>query len=83
MPLCPENEPDNQPRPVNPDPKTELHALAAIRARLRMSWEQIHLTVKAGSVTIEGTVEWNFQRQMAEDAVRAVKGVDKIRNLWL
>jgi hypothetical protein len=81
MPLCPENEPDDQPRPVYPDPEVELHALAAIKAKLRVSWEQIHLTVKGGSVTIEGTVEWNFQRQIAEDAVRAVKGVDKIRNL--
>jgi osmotically-inducible protein OsmY len=32
------------------------------------------------SVTLEGTLEWNYQRDLAESAVRSVKGVSGVIN---
>ncbi len=42
--------------------------------------ERIKTTVHDGFVTLEGTVEWNYQRSNAESAVRAVTGVRGIIN---
>jgi osmotically-inducible protein OsmY len=42
--------------------------------QLPFSWERIKVTVKNGWVTLEGDVEWNYQRQTAERAVRRLKG---------
>jgi osmotically-inducible protein OsmY len=36
--------------------------------------------VKSGWVTLEGEVEWNYQRERAEEAVRRVRGVKGITN---
>ena len=33
------------------------------------------MTVNGGSLTLEGALEWNYQRERAEKAVRAVRGV--------
>jgi osmotically-inducible protein OsmY len=37
--------------------------------------------VKSGWVTLEGQVEWQYQRQTAENAVRRIKGVKGVSNL--
>jgi osmotically-inducible protein OsmY len=36
--------------------------------------------VKKGWVTLEGEVEWNYQRTRAEDAVRRVRGIRGVTN---
>ena len=37
--------------------------------------------VSNGAVTLEGKVDWNFQRDAAERAVRYIAGVSSVRNL--
>jgi osmotically-inducible protein OsmY len=37
--------------------------------------------VKDGWVTLEGWVEWNYQRQRAQDAARRVRGVKGVTDL--
>jgi osmotically-inducible protein OsmY len=64
-----------------PDPEIARDAVAALRNELPYSWEQIKVIVKEGWVTLEGNVEWNYQRERAEAAVRRVKGVKGISNL--
>jgi osmotically-inducible protein OsmY len=32
-------------------------------------------------VTLEGAVEWNYQRETAEDAVRRIRGIKGVTNL--
>ncbi len=64
-----------------PDPEIARDAVAAIRAQLPLSWEKIKVTVKNGWITLEGTVEWQYQRQDAERAVRGIKGVKGVSNL--
>jgi osmotically-inducible protein OsmY len=55
--------------------------VASIRSQLPISSEHIKITVKGGWVTLEGQVEWQYQRQTAENAVRRIKGVKGISNL--
>jgi osmotically-inducible protein OsmY len=63
------------------DPEIARDAVAAIKSQLPISWEKIKVTVARGWVTLEGEVEWNYQRQGAERAVRRVKGVTGVSNL--
>ena len=64
-----------------PDPDIARDAIAAIKARLPYSWENIKVVVKSGWITLEGNVEWNYQRESAESAVRWLKGVKGVSNL--
>lgn len=64
-----------------PDPEIARDAVASLRNELPYSWEQIKVIVKNGWVTLEGDVEWNYQRERAEVAVRRVRGVKGISNL--
>jgi len=66
-----------------PDPEIARDAVAALKARLPFSSEHIRVVVDKGWVTLEGQVEWNYQRQDAETAVRRVKGVTGVINTIL
>ena len=63
-----------------PDPEIARDAVAAIRSRLPASGEHIRVVVDKGWVTLEGQVEWHYQRQEAERAVRRIKGVRGVVN---
>jgi osmotically-inducible protein OsmY len=64
-----------------PDPEIARDAVAQIKTYLPVSWEHIKVVVKGGWVTLEGEVEWNYQRESAERAVRRLKGVKGVSNL--
>jgi osmotically-inducible protein OsmY len=64
-----------------PDPEIARDAVAAIKSQLPISWQSIKVIVKNGWVTLEGEVEWQYQRQTAEGAVRRIKGVKGVSNL--
>jgi osmotically-inducible protein OsmY len=64
-----------------PDPDIARDAVAAIKAHLPISSENIKVVVQNGWVTLEGRVEWQYQRQTAENAVRRIKGVKGVTNL--
>lgn len=64
-----------------PDPDIARDAVSAIKARLPYSAEHIRAVVKNGWVTLEGNVEWNYQRETAEDAVRRIRGIKGVTNL--
>jgi osmotically-inducible protein OsmY len=63
-----------------PDPEIARDAVAAIRERLPSHAEQVRPIVKDGWITLEGEVEWNYQRDRAEGAVRRLKGVRGVTN---
>lgn len=63
-----------------PDPEIARDAVAAIKSQLPISSENITVIVKNGWVTLEGEVEWQYQRQTAEKAVRRIKGVRGVIN---
>jgi osmotically-inducible protein OsmY len=63
-----------------PDPEIARDAVATLKARLPFSSEHIRVVVDKGWVTLEGQVEWNYQREEAERAVRRIKGVTGVIN---
>jgi osmotically-inducible protein OsmY len=63
-----------------PDPDLARDAVAALKANLPYSWETIKTIVKNGWVSLEGDVEWNYQRERAEASVRRIKGVRGVTN---
>lgn len=64
-----------------PDPDIARDAAEAIKLELPYSWENIKITVDDGVVTLDGAVEWHYQRQYAEEAVQSVRGVKGVINL--
>ena len=64
-----------------PDPEIARDVVANLKIWLPSSWEHIKAIVKNGWVTLEGEVEWNYQREYAERAVRWIKGVRGVSNL--
>src|SRR6202790_2621557 len=57
-----------------PDPDIARDAVSAIKTRLPLTAEHIRAVVKNGWITLEGQVEWNYQREAAENAVRRLLG---------
>lgn len=63
------------------DPVIAREAVAALRADLPEAAGNIQVVVSDGHVTLEGFVEWFWQRQRLEATVRAVEGVCTVANL--
>jgi osmotically-inducible protein OsmY len=63
-----------------PDPEIARDIVSALKAQLPYTWEAIKPIVKQGWVTLEGEVEWNFQRDRAASAARRVRGVTGVTN---
>jgi osmotically-inducible protein OsmY len=63
-----------------PDPEIAQEAITALKTRLRFSYDKIKVIVSNGWVTLEGKVEWHYQREAAERAVRQIRGVKGITN---
>jgi osmotically-inducible protein OsmY len=63
-----------------PDPEIARDAVNALRGELPYTHERLRVTVSGGFVTLEGDVEWNFQKERAEMAVRRVRGVKGVVN---
>jgi osmotically-inducible protein OsmY len=58
-----------------PDPEIACDAVQSLQNELPYSSQFVKVTVKDGSLTLEGALEWNYQRERAEKAVRAVRDV--------
>jgi osmotically-inducible protein OsmY len=63
------------------DPEIAREAVAALKRELPLTWQLIQPVVHQGSVTLNGMVEWFFQRAQAERAVRGLKGVVNVLNV--
>jgi osmotically-inducible protein OsmY len=64
-----------------PDPEIARDAVAAVQRELPYSGDHIRVVVRDGWITLEGSVEWNYQRERAADAVRHIRGVKGVSNL--
>jgi osmotically-inducible protein OsmY len=64
-----------------PDPEVARDAVEEIQKNLPYSSDHIRVVVRDGWVTLEGSVEWNYQRERAEQVVRRVRGVKGVTNL--
>jgi osmotically-inducible protein OsmY len=63
-----------------PDPEIARDAIAAIKNRVPVVAEQVKVLVRNGWITLEGGVEWDYQRSAIEGAVRRVKGLKGVTN---
>ena len=56
-------------------------AVSALKSNLSVPADKIKVTVSKGWVKLEGEVEWQYQKDAAEDAVRYLTGVMGVTNL--
>ncbi len=55
-------------------------AVNALRWNSSLPQGQIKVTVRQGFLTLEGNVDWYYQREVADDAVRYLTGVRGVNN---
>jgi osmotically-inducible protein OsmY len=65
---------------ARPDPEIARDAVNALRFELPFSADHIRVVVKDGWVTLEGNLEWQYQRERAERAVSRLRGVKGVFN---
>jgi osmotically-inducible protein OsmY len=63
-----------------PDPEIARDVVARLQNALPYSSQFIKVTVKEGWLTLEGNLEWNYQRDRAEKAAQSVRGVIGVAN---
>ena len=63
------------------DPEIARDAVTAIKTQLPYWGEHVTVVVDHGWVTLEGEVEWNYQKERAEQATRRIKGVRGVSNV--
>lgn len=63
---------------VDPDVATAI--VEALRRHVSVPDDRIKATIKKGFVTLEGKVDWGYQRDAAENAIRYLAGVRGIAN---
>ena len=61
------------------DPEIAKDAVHALQSHANVP-RGITVTVRGGSLTLEGGVEWDHQRSAAESAVRHLEGVKSVSN---
>lgn len=64
-----------------PDADIAHDALAALALQLPRSAAHLKVIASDGRLRLEGSVEWNYQRELAEQAVRGIRGVRSVANL--
>jgi len=64
-----------------PDPDIARAAVDALTWNISVPHDRIKVKVENGWVTLEGDVDWHFQREAAERAVRYLTGVKGVSNL--
>lgn len=63
-----------------PDPEIARDVVEKLQNELPYSSPLIKVTVKEGWLTLEGNLEWNYQRDRAENAAQSVRGVIGVAN---
>lgn len=64
-----------------PDPDIARDAVERLQRELPYSSKSIKVTVRNSWITLDGDVDWDFQRREAEAAVRNVQGAKGVINL--
>ena len=62
------------------DPEIARDAVHELESHVSVPVDRIKVTVKDGWVTLEGTVDWEFQKILAKSAVKKLKGVTGVTN---
>ena len=62
------------------DPEIARDAVHELESHISIPSDRIKVTVKNGWVTLEGDVDWQFEKSLAESSVKKLKGVVGITN---
>jgi osmotically-inducible protein OsmY len=62
------------------DPEIARDAVHEIQSHITLPADNIKVTVKSGWVTLEGTVDWQYQKTLAESGVKKLRGVLGVTN---
>lgn len=66
---------------MRPDNEITVSVANILRWHVAVDHERIKISVRDGVVTLEGTVDWEFQRQDVENMVRCLPDVRRLDNL--
>jgi osmotically-inducible protein OsmY len=66
---------------ARPDPDIARAAVDALKWNISVPHDRVKVKVEDAWVTLEGDVEWYYQREAAERAVRSLTGVKGVTNL--
>ena len=62
------------------DPEIARDAIRVLESHVSIPSDQIKVTVKNGNVRLEGTVDWEYQKNLAQSAVKKLRGVTGVVN---
>jgi osmotically-inducible protein OsmY len=62
------------------DPEIARNAVTALETRANVPDDKVKVTVKNGWITLEGSVDWQYQKMSAESAVKNLTGVKGVTN---
>jgi osmotically-inducible protein OsmY len=62
------------------DPEIARDAVHELESHVSIPADKIKVTVKSGWVTLEGTVDWQYQKTLAESSIKRLKGVLGVTN---
>ncbi|HTU33039.1 MAG TPA: BON domain-containing protein [Candidatus Acidoferrum sp.] len=62
------------------DPEVARDAVHELDTHISIPSDKIKVTVKNGWVTLEGSVDWQYQKALAESAVKKLRGVVGVTN---
>ena len=74
------NDIEVKPSSVRTDPEIARDAIHELERHVSIPSDRIKVTVKNGWVTLEGTVNWQYQKTLAQSAVKNLRGVTGIFN---
>lgn len=74
------NDIDVKPRVVRTDPEIARDVQHVLELHAFVPDDAIKTTVREGVVTLEGVVQWDYQRRSAEAAIHGVSGVRAVIN---
>jgi osmotically-inducible protein OsmY len=63
------------------DPEVARDAVQELQSHISIPADRIKVTVKNGWVTLDGAVDWQYQKTLAESAVKKLKGVVGVSNI--
>ena len=63
------------------DPDIAKRAVHALQGHVLVPDEKVKITVKDAWITLEGTVDWKYEKDAAESAVRNLGGITGVSNL--
>ena len=74
------NDIEVKPSSMRTDPEIARDVIHELESHVSIPSDKIKVTVKNGWVTLEGTVDWQYQKTLAESAVKKLRGVLGIFN---